>query len=149
MPVIRYHCSKCDYEFELMRPQSKANEYVPCPKCSRPTSPSSSFQVRAQAEPPKMALDMAKGRDLPPWVRGQVEAQVRQMVKGGDAVGGQEMDIITQEVLRELSASSLEITPANIKVLAQKHITTLDSWARSARRSGAQMDAAAKMDDED
>lgn len=149
MPVIRYHCSKCDHEFELMRPQSKASEYMSCPKCNHQASPSSSFQAGAPAGRQEIPTAPARGRELPHWVRGQVEAQIRQMVRGGDAIGGQEVDIITEKVMRELGASSLEVTPGNIKLLAQKHIAGLDSWAKTARRTGAQMDAAAKLDDEE
>lgn len=148
MPVVKYHCSKCGSEFELVRPPSKVTEYMPCPKCSKPCSPASSFggspmSRSAAGETP------VRGRELPPWARGQVEAQVRQLVGSGDAIGGQEVDLISQEVLRELAASSVEITPANIRLLAQKHLSELDSWARTARRAGAKLDAADKLDDED
>lgn len=147
MPVIKYHCSKCEHQFELVRPPSKAGDYMPCPKCNKPAAPSSAF-----GGAPRQVVDrgapIARGRDLPPWARGQVEAQVQQLVKTGDAVGGHEVDMVTEAVLRDLSASSVEITPANIKVLAQKHLSGLDSWARTARRAGARMDAADKMDEE-
>ncbi|MEK7354137.1 MAG: hypothetical protein AABZ77_06505, partial [Chloroflexota bacterium] len=80
------------------------------------------------------------GRELPRWAKGQVEAQIRQMVGGNDAVAGQEVDLIAQKVLKELIESGLEPTPGNIKTLAQRHMSGFDSWAKTARRSGAKMD---------
>ena len=151
MPVIRYHCSKCEHEFELMRPPSKATEYMNCPKCGHSASPSSSFMSGGPpaAGRPESGPTPGMRRDLPPWAKGQVESQIRQMVGGGDAVAGQEVDLIAQAVLKELSDSGLDITPGNIKTLAQRHLGGFDSWAKTARRSGAKMDEAAKLDDED
>ncbi|MBI4287588.1 MAG: hypothetical protein HY671_04050 [Chloroflexi bacterium] len=147
MPVVKYHCSKCEEGFELTRPQAKANDYMACPKCGKPCAPQSSFgggpSRRSEFDAPPV-----KGKNLPPWARGQVEAQVRQLVKTGDAVGSHQVDLITQAVLRELAAADMEVTPANIRVAAQKHVAELDSWARTARRAGAQMDAADKLEED-
>ena len=33
MPVYEFHCSKCQKEFELLCPVSKANETASCPSC--------------------------------------------------------------------------------------------------------------------
>ena len=36
MPIYEYYCSKCDYEFELIRPVSRSNETAPCSQCDEP-----------------------------------------------------------------------------------------------------------------
>jgi putative FmdB family regulatory protein len=33
MPLYEYKCPKCELEFELLRPYSKADNAAPCPKC--------------------------------------------------------------------------------------------------------------------
>jgi len=33
MPIYEYYCSKCQQEFELMRPISKVDEPAFCPSC--------------------------------------------------------------------------------------------------------------------
>lgn len=149
MPIIRYHCSECDHEFELNRPANKATDNMSCPKCGHQASPSSNFQGKSPAARTEASPIGGAPRELPRWAKGQVEAQIRQMIGGSDTVAGQEVELITQKVLRELGAAGLEPTPGNIKTLAQKHMAGLDSWANIARRSGAKMDAAAKLDDED
>ncbi|MFC1937574.1 FmdB family zinc ribbon protein [Chloroflexota bacterium] len=37
MPLYEYICSNCGYEFELLRPLSKAGEEATCPKCHNPS----------------------------------------------------------------------------------------------------------------
>ncbi len=34
MPIYEYACSKCNTEFELMRPFSEADKLAACPKCN-------------------------------------------------------------------------------------------------------------------
>ena len=36
MPIYEYYCAKCDAEYELLRPVSKATETAPCPTCGGP-----------------------------------------------------------------------------------------------------------------
>ena len=36
MPIYEYFCSKCQKEFELMRPIRKADEPALCPQCHSP-----------------------------------------------------------------------------------------------------------------
>ncbi|MCK4331041.1 MAG: zinc ribbon domain-containing protein [Dehalococcoidia bacterium] len=33
MPIYEYRCPKCNCQFELLRPISKADEGAPCPEC--------------------------------------------------------------------------------------------------------------------
>ncbi len=33
MPIYEYSCSKCNDEFELMRPFSQSAKAAPCPRC--------------------------------------------------------------------------------------------------------------------
>jgi len=33
MPIYEYCCPECNFKFELLRQQSKANESVSCPRC--------------------------------------------------------------------------------------------------------------------
>jgi putative FmdB family regulatory protein len=35
MPVYEYTCSDCQLKFELLRPVSKVNEGVHCPRCHK------------------------------------------------------------------------------------------------------------------
>jgi len=35
MPIYEYLCPECSFKFELLRPQSKANETAFCPRCHR------------------------------------------------------------------------------------------------------------------
>jgi len=148
VPVIRYHCSKCDREFELMRPPNKAGDNMNCPKCGHPSTPSSNFLGRSQSGQPESVPEPGLRKEVPRWVKGQVESQIRQMVSGNDSVAGQEVELIAQKVLKDLNDAGLEATPGNIKTLAQRHLAGFDSWAKIARRSGAKMDEAAK-DEED
>ncbi len=36
MPIYEYYCSKCETEFELIRPVSKSDEPAPCSLCGEP-----------------------------------------------------------------------------------------------------------------
>ena len=36
MPIYEYYCSKCDAEFELLRPVSNSAESAPCATCGQP-----------------------------------------------------------------------------------------------------------------
>ena len=38
MPIYEYYCSKCDYEFELIRPVSKSDDPARCSKCGEPAA---------------------------------------------------------------------------------------------------------------
>ncbi|MDH4067922.1 MAG: zinc ribbon domain-containing protein [Dehalococcoidia bacterium] len=33
MPIYEYCCPECSFKFELLRPQSQANQKVSCPRC--------------------------------------------------------------------------------------------------------------------
>ena len=33
MPLYEYCCSECDYQFELLRPISRSDEDIECPRC--------------------------------------------------------------------------------------------------------------------
>ncbi|NWF77086.1 MAG: zinc ribbon domain-containing protein [Chloroflexi bacterium] len=33
MPIYEYLCPECNLKFELLRPQSQANENASCPRC--------------------------------------------------------------------------------------------------------------------
>ena len=33
MPLYEYCCSECDYKFELLRPITRCDEDMPCPRC--------------------------------------------------------------------------------------------------------------------
>ena len=35
MPIYEYYCAGCNSKFELLRPLTKTNEDVACPKCSK------------------------------------------------------------------------------------------------------------------
>lgn len=35
MPIYEYYCSKCDREFELIRPVSQSDESAPCGECGQ------------------------------------------------------------------------------------------------------------------
>ncbi len=35
MPIYEYFCSDCKSKFELLRPMSRANEAVSCPRCQQ------------------------------------------------------------------------------------------------------------------
>ena len=58
MPIYEYYCTKCQNEFELMRPVSQMQEPAPCPKCGTPGKKLVSvfgskvgFYVRAPSKP--------------------------------------------------------------------------------------------------
>lgn len=36
MPVYEYYCDRCGKIYESLRPVSRRDEPVPCPKCGRP-----------------------------------------------------------------------------------------------------------------
>ncbi|MDD5126562.1 MAG: zinc ribbon domain-containing protein [Dehalococcoidales bacterium] len=36
MPIYEYICSDCKCKFEELRPQSRAEEDAPCPRCHKP-----------------------------------------------------------------------------------------------------------------
>ena len=36
MPIYEYYCSKCDHEFELIRPVSQSDDPAPCRECGQP-----------------------------------------------------------------------------------------------------------------
>ncbi len=36
MPIYEYYCSKCDAEYELLRPVSQAAKTAPCATCGEP-----------------------------------------------------------------------------------------------------------------
>lgn len=36
MPIYEYVCPDCSYNFELLRPLSRADEEVSCPHCHKP-----------------------------------------------------------------------------------------------------------------
>ena len=36
MPIYEYYCSKCNAEYELIRPVAKATEPAPCATCGQP-----------------------------------------------------------------------------------------------------------------
>ena len=36
MPIYEYYCSKCDTEYELLRPVAQAKESAPCATCAQP-----------------------------------------------------------------------------------------------------------------
>jgi putative FmdB family regulatory protein len=38
MPIYEYICSDCNLKFEELRPQSRAGEDAPCPRCHKPSS---------------------------------------------------------------------------------------------------------------
>ena len=52
MPVYEYLCPRCDSRFELLRPISRADEAVSCPRCNNDTrrllSPFASFSRSAE-----------------------------------------------------------------------------------------------------
>ena len=36
MPVYEYYCDRCQHKYEAIRPVSRMDEAVPCPKCNEP-----------------------------------------------------------------------------------------------------------------
>lgn len=36
MPIYEYFCSKCNFQFERMRPLNQSAEAAACPKCHKP-----------------------------------------------------------------------------------------------------------------
>jgi putative FmdB family regulatory protein len=59
MPIYEYYCSKCQREFEIMRPISAANKPAPCPTCGAKGEKLVSacgskvdFYIRPSAKPP-------------------------------------------------------------------------------------------------
>ncbi len=51
MPIYEYYCSKCQHKFEQLKPISRCNEDVECPKCKMPAKRAiSKFVSRVPAD---------------------------------------------------------------------------------------------------
>ena len=64
MPIYEYYCSKCDHEFELIRPVSRSNEAAPCSQCEEPAQRQlSNFAFRSNTfAAPKFKASLEKPR---------------------------------------------------------------------------------------
>jgi len=89
-------------------------------------------------------------RELPPWIRGRVEAEaLKLMGTAGDPLQATRRDLVVEKVLRKLSSEPGDVSPGRITLLVREAFRETEQWAKGAQKFKTQMDIQENIEERD
>jgi len=86
--------------------------------------------------------------ELPPWVKGRVDAEVQKLLGSGDAVQASQKEWVIQKVYRKLQEEAGEVTPTRILLLVREALRETEGWAKDTRKRHSRLDIQDKLEDD-
>ena len=89
-------------------------------------------------------------RELPPWVRGRVEAEALKILGAvGDPVQATRRDLVVEKVLRRLSSEPGDVSPTRITLLVREAFRETEEWAQGAQKFKTRLDIQENIEEQE
>jgi hypothetical protein len=79
--------------------------------------------------------------ELPPWIRGRVEAEALKLLgTAGSPLQTTRKDLVVEKVLRRLASEPGDVSPTRITLLVREAFRETEKWAQDAQKFKTRLD---------